>query len=627
MSDGSDADGGGGGFDSGMGDDFEPDSTLPRPDDGAEEDGAEEDAPDDAPAAGADQGAPSQGAEREGDGSGPAAVAEEDAPDPSAEESANAEAEEEAPTAAAEAAPEPGAAESAAAAAEEEGATAAEGEAEESAPEPGAAESAAAAAEEEGATAAEGEAAAEEEGPEPGAAESTAAGAEEEGAEEEAPDPGAAESAAGGEGATGAEAAAEGGAPDPSAGESATAAAEEEGAIAEEGAPADGEAAAPPEAPEPPPDAEGGGDASDQEPASPAECLHPSSESPLITEVRRAVQPPRSPRRSVRCFGRDSRYAGSDYTGDELRRLFERVMQTKKCPSVDALLPLRAWIAREMLTVVQGRTYDYGTRLKEGDEMIEAFLNADQSSFARERQRQAAADRCSDVKEQVQETNRAFGERLSGWATRQDVRAEELNRVHDADIADFEARWGDPESLTEFSKPSPRLIMLRTTEKRLAILKQFDRAKRFKTEADKLERVEALEAQRRAIAAMRIEYSNMEAKHTREIEGLEGFTERGKEQIERHRAARVDPLQLVIARLTALAAPAIVRERKKPGVFDDTPWPESPRPVPNGYKVGTSIPPGQKLGLSGIKVRQYIKIKKRETKKPPAAKKKEKTKF
>jgi hypothetical protein len=299
------------------------------------------------------------------------------------------------------------------------------------------------------------------------------------------------------------------------------------------------------------------------------------------------------------------------------------MMKTGKCPVVTALVPLRKWIAHEMLHVVEDREYDYGAKLKAGDAMLDGFMNNDPTGFLREKRRKEAADRCGILKECLKEKNGEWQNALGQFRNRHETRAAELEKAHQSEIEEFEKQWGDPDYLLAFKKPSPKLLSLRTTENKLAIQKDFERAKRVKVEADRLEKAEGKEAEGRAIAAMKIEYGNMEARHDREMECLQDYGNRLRIAIEQHRNEKMEPLQMLITRLANQAQKPIMKEKKKEGIFLDQGWPESPKPIRH-TRNARIVPPGQPLVMSGIKMRQHIKVKKDVQKKKESARKKKK---
>jgi hypothetical protein len=253
--------------------------------------------------------------------------------------------------------------------------------------------------------------------------------------------------------------------------------------------------------------------------------------------------------------------------------------------------------------------------------MLERFMSSDPYALRREQRRRDAAEHVGEVRESLRETEREWDGRIGGWAGRRRDRAGEVEQEHVKEICEFEQHWADPEYLVVFRKPSPKLLLLRVTEKRLALLQQFERAKGIKAEADRLERDEAEEAQKRAVAAMKMEYANMEARHERELAAVHGFTEMVRERFEKNRDRVIQPLQMLITRFTTIAQAPVVRERKKERVFLEPIWPESPRPVKNAQSARIQSP-GHPLGLAGISMRKYIKVNKVDPKKDSAKKKK-----
>jgi hypothetical protein len=84
--------------------------------------------------------------------------------------------------------------------------------------------------------------------------------------------------------------------------------------------------------------------------------------------------------------------------------------------------------------------------------------------------------------------------------------------------SDFEQMWGDPTALTQFTKSSPQLLLLRKQQKTMALMRDFSGAQEVKATADSLEREEAANAEIRAGEAMRLAFGKLREKHRREIE-------------------------------------------------------------------------------------------------------------
>jgi hypothetical protein len=262
-----------------------------------------------------------------------------------------------------------------------------------------------------------------------------------------------------------------------------------------------------------------------------------------------------------------------------------------------------------MLDAVTERKYEYGESLKEGDALLISFIKSDSEAQLKEQKRLAVIERVESVKERLRATDRELAEAIDDWKAEREGRAQELSTVHERQIEQLEQRWADPGSLVKFAKPSPRLQVLRTTERRLAVLQLFERARRIRAEADRLESQEAVVAQTRAVAGMRAEYANLEAKQRVEAECLAESTAERLETLEQRRAAQVKAIQLVMTRLSETANPAVVPSRNKTGVWPERATPETPRPLalsPDARKHT----PAEPLALSGLQLRQHVKIKK-----------------
>jgi hypothetical protein len=289
--------------------------------------------------------------------------------------------------------------------------------------------------------------------------------------------------------------------------------------------------------------------------------------------------------------------------------MFDRMMNTKKCPELSAINPLRAWVARELQVSIEECHYGYGERLRDGEEMLSRFAHADDSALERQKRQQAAAERWGMTRAVLAETTAEWTERISNWRTGQDTHLAEIQARHREDIKRFEAKWADPHYLLTFNKASPRLIFLRNNERNMALFRQFERAKKIKAEADRLEKEEAYEAQKRAIAAMKLDFQTMIEKQKRELTCLSIYIDSRVELYEKKRDESVHPIQMIIDRLSEMAHPAKVRERKKDWFTIDAQMPTPVRPV-RTVESARSLRPMPGLGLGGIRVRQHIKVPK-----------------
>jgi hypothetical protein len=322
--------------------------------------------------------------------------------------------------------------------------------------------------------------------------------------------------------------------------------------------------------------------------------------SPLITEVPHAIHEPLTPRRPKHS-------STSDYSSEQLLRMFERLRDGRIVPAERERAPLREWMSHEMLKAVSTRDYEYGERLKEADALIAAQIKADEISRLNKERRKKRDERIEAAEKRLTDADNECRSRIEEWNQSHATRAETLVRSQEQALRDLEQRWSESDTLTPFKKPSARLLVLRTTERRLAVMRLFDRAKRVRAEAEIVEQQEKVAAERRAIAAMRTRYENFAEANRRRNECFEEWAARHREANEKTMAEKVGPINLALKRLSTCGP--VLRERSKVKIWGTDTLPESPRQMSNAVEA-REAQPGQPLPLSGIKLREHVKIKK-----------------
>ena len=297
-----------------------------------------------------------------------------------------------------------------------------------------------------------------------------------------------------------------------------------------------------------------------------------------------------------------------NYSDEELKKMVDKMLKTQKSPDIEAIPAMKQYVEGQMRDAALGQRYEYGAKMELADEMMDKFLLFDDSEIQREKKRKEAEDKLLETKGRLIEVNKEWDEKISKWRSDQSQRVNELEAEHNAQIEEFEKRWADPNYLTQFNKPSQQLLNLRQVEQTLAMSKLFERAQQTKIRADKLQKEEVAEAQKRAVAVMRNEFDTMEAKQKREMECLLQYTKRNVEFMEQERARQVRPLEHIIERLTPLAYPKRLRDRTKQ-LYQEKPQQITPRPIRNVQSART-MKHAHGLSIPGINMRQYIKTKK-----------------
>lgn len=348
-------------------------------------------------------------------------------------------------------------------------------------------------------------------------------------------------------------------------------------------------------------------------PQEPEEATPHEPEEPAPAEREKPAKSPRAPRKKAMAQTTPVQPTNV-FSDDELKKMLEKMLKTKKSPEISAIPEMKRYVENEMREAALEGKYDYGSKLEEADEMMDKFLIVDNSAFEREQRRKEYENKLNDTKKKLEETKKSWEEKIAKLREEQAERMTELEAEHKAQIDEFEKKWADPNYLTQFNKPSQQLLGLRQVEEKLAMSKLFDRAKDIRMKAEKMQKAEIEEAQRRAVGVMKNEWEALDTKQKREVECLLAYTKRNVELFEKKRDTEMHPLEQVVQRLAPLANPQKVCDRKK--VLWEETKDVTPRPIRNVQGAKTMKTGGNGLGVGGISVRRYIKTTKTPPKSP-----------
>ena len=329
----------------------------------------------------------------------------------------------------------------------------------------------------------------------------------------------------------------------------------------------------------------------------------------MITQPPAVVEPPDT-KKNPRNYSYTAPVVTSNYTDEELKKMVDKMLTTKKSPDLEAIPAMKQYVEGQMREAVLAQRYDYGAKMELADEMMNQFLECDDTAAQKEKIRKEAEDKLLETKGRMEELKREYEERLSKLKSDQNNRIMELENEHQKQVDEFEKKWADPNFTSQFNKPSQRLLNLRQIEQTLAIAKLFDRAKEVKLQADELQKRDVEEARRTAVVSMRKEFEVLDQKQKREMECLLQYAKRNVENLEMERDKRIRPLEQIVQRLTPIAYPKKVPDRKK-NFYQEIAEPPTPRPIRNMQQARTVSARGPTM--TGIRMRRYIKTDKGST--------------
>lgn len=299
--------------------------------------------------------------------------------------------------------------------------------------------------------------------------------------------------------------------------------------------------------PEPPKEEEKSAETSPEEPTDPD-----PPEQIMITEITNVVKPPaepptQSPRRPFSSTSAPEQ--PPSYTDDEIKAAIDEMMKKKQLPDVTYHQPIRDYINREQLKAALEQNYAYAAKLEDQLQTLISLLQVDDSAALDAQRRKELEEKLANATEQHDTAVKYWTERLDQCRADFDEKINQLEEQQNKEVADFESNWNDPNNLTQFTKPSARLLQLRQIEQRYAIAKLFTRAQEIKTQADQLQREETRAARDKAVAAMKMQFSGIEARQKKEMDCLLQHRKRTIELLELERDKQVKPMAMVVARL------------------------------------------------------------------------------
>jgi hypothetical protein len=213
-------------------------------------------------------------------------------------------------------------------------------------------------------------------------------------------------------------------------------------------------------------------------------------------------------------------------TDESLALALAAFRREQRLPPLSMQVAIIDYVRRKSLEFVVAEKYDAAERMDDvASELIAAYSGNELGG-----QLQTRAKEIKTRIFQVQQERRSMCESLSARiATLEDekhAKLAELTETHERERAEFAKECESPKFLSRFTKPSPQLLQLRMTQKRLALAKDFDGAKAAKARADELHVAESVVASKRATDSVRLLYGSLLERQQKEITGAEGNSKR-----------------------------------------------------------------------------------------------------
>jgi hypothetical protein len=243
------------------------------------------------------------------------------------------------------------------------------------------------------------------------------------------------------------------------------------------------------------------------------------------------------------------------FTPSELSAAASALLQGSALPP-DAMAPtLRAYVREQLLIAVIAQDYDAAALWKSAEKRLIADDAEGKRQLESQKARiQAIEDRIFAMRQTASDVRERWAGRMVAFENDKRAKLEEMRVKHESEAKEFEKRWNDRSTLVSFNKPSVALIQLRRQQRQCAIAEDFIRAKELKLRGDELERIETIEAERKASASMNLAYRNLLKKQAQEEEHTQMNWRRQFRNLETERDAELDKIEMCARHLESQAS-------------------------------------------------------------------------
>ena len=231
------------------------------------------------------------------------------------------------------------------------------------------------------------------------------------------------------------------------------------------------------------------------------------------------------------------------FSKSEIDAAYDDIMDGSGTPS-DAMIPaLMQEVSRRKIAALEEHKYELA---REHDRVMSLLMQQlDQTSCAHAEtlRQQALRDREDLLKKELDKVKDKWEEKMQKQSESSESRLRLLKEKHERELQEFRQKYKDPVFLQKFNRPSRDLLVMRRTEKKLALSKKYDEARRTKARADRLQAAEEQKMREVITQQIQLEYARLLENQKKEMERLLAFDNEMKAKLETHEAREVEPIK------------------------------------------------------------------------------------
>ncbi|OHS96802.1 hypothetical protein TRFO_36959 [Tritrichomonas foetus] len=181
---------------------------------------------------------------------------------------------------------------------------------------------------------------------------------------------------------------------------------------------------------------------------------------------------------------------------------------------------------------------------------------------------QSLNNRFESLQNKLDEINDKYDSKIQQLQATLDEKLNDLTNQQEFQIYQFKEKWQNPDFLKQFDRPSKRLLTMRHLEKRMALSKRYEEAKKTKMQADKLQANEEAAMQKQMEEIMKTDFLKLRATQQQEVDKMARRTDALIEELELQREREIAPVKIAIKQFdikkNAVTAKKVITVPKTP---------------------------------------------------------------
>lgn len=255
-----------------------------------------------------------------------------------------------------------------------------------------------------------------------------------------------------------------------------------------------------------------------------------------------------------------------EYSDYELQEALDAMIKKRSLPEKPMRPSLIAYARRICAEKLMREEYDDAIEIDLAVDIMFTSLEEDKKSSHRNTQNEGLNKRLQLTRQKKSEAEKCWNDKIEEQKKLNEAKYTELKKTHQEEKEAFIQEWNDPKTINMYSKPSAKLFQLRSQQKCLALVHDFEGAKIIKSEADLLEKRETADNLKKATRSMKKQYQQLLDRHEREESILSDTSKAAIDKLELDKSKEIcsiEATETVLLQKIAMNTP-------KPRMWDAT---------------------------------------------------------